>query len=123
MRKAKIRSIAKDGLGTKVVSGLKKSYGVDPDIDEPCRRMGLTSRQTKVMSGMFFGKTDKEIALELGISHRTVSSHIGDILRELSVTTRGAAIKVLIDAHFSCPHRPRCKLRFMAEIPPHFSLS
>jgi len=73
-----------------------------------------------VMSGLFFGKTDKQIAEELGISHRTVGGHIADILRELRVRTRGAAIKVLVDVHFSCPHMARCKLRSMTEIPPEY---
>jgi len=120
--KDEIRSLAKGNNRKLDSSALTKERATNSEIDEPCRRMGLTSRQTKVMSGMFFGKTDKEIAMELGISHRTVGSHIGEILRELRVSTRGAAIKVLIDAHFSCPHRSRCKLRFMAEIPPDFRL-
>jgi len=79
--------------------------------------MGLTPRQGKVMSGMVFGKTDKEIGVTLGISHRTVSGHIGDILRVLRVTTRGGAIKILIDVHYTCPHMAQCKMRLMPQLP------
>jgi DNA-binding NarL/FixJ family response regulator len=106
------------GRVAELLSCLSNGCVESSELDEPCRRIGLTPSQTKVMTRMFFGKTDKEIAAELGISYRTVNGHISDILRELGVTTRSAAIKVLIDVHFSCPHRSDCKLRFMPEIPP-----
>jgi len=115
--KGEVRSPEGGDIGRMVSRALSEGRVVSSEFDEPCRRIGLTPRQAGVMSGMFFGKTDKEIGVELGISHRTVSGHVEDILRELRVTTRGAAIKVLIDVHFSCPHRAKCKLRYMAEIP------
>ena len=106
------------GDGRRMVSRhLSERRGAGSELDEPCRRMGLIPRQAKVMAGIVLGKTDKEIGMEMGISHRTVSNHIAQILREMRVTTRSGAIKVLIDVHFSCPHIEHCKVRLMTQFP------
>jgi len=113
-----LRSPVECDSGRTVSPHSSEECAVGLDIDEPCRRIGLTPRQTKVMSGIILGKTDKEIGVEMRVSHRTVSNHIAAILREMQVTTRSGAIKVLIDQHFTCPHMAQCKVRLMAQIPP-----
>ena len=42
------------------------------------------------------GKRDKEIAIILGISYRTVTHHVSAILQKLCVETRTAAVAVAI---------------------------
>ncbi|PTY04188.1 hypothetical protein DB346_02535 [Verrucomicrobia bacterium LW23] len=55
---------------------------------------GLTQREVEVLHWMREGKTDKEIAVILGISFRTVNLHVAAILRKLGVETRlGAVLK------------------------------
>lgn len=41
--------------------------------------MTLTQRQIEVIRGVAFGKTRKEIALDLGIDHHTVDGHLSTI--------------------------------------------
>ena len=55
-------------------------------------RAGLTTRECEVMRWMEQGKTDKEIAIILGISHRTVGDHVRSILNKLGVENRTAAV-------------------------------
>ena len=59
---------------------------------QPLREEGLTRRESEVFLWMCQGKTDKEIAIILNNSHRTISQHVGSILRKLGVETRLAAV-------------------------------
>jgi DNA-binding NarL/FixJ family response regulator len=52
----------------------------------------LTGRQHEVLALLRQGKTNKEIALELGLSLATVKAHISSIFRALSVSNRSQAI-------------------------------
>jgi len=52
---------------------------------------GLTERELEVLRLLARGQVDKEIALSLRISHRTVHHHNQSIFAKLGVTTRGAA--------------------------------
>jgi DNA-binding CsgD family transcriptional regulator len=55
-------------------------------------RLGMTGRQSEVLSWVAAGKTNVEIGLILGISSRTVQKHLETIYRLLGVETRVAAI-------------------------------
>jgi two-component system NarL family response regulator len=46
------------------------------------------------LRSMADGKSNKEIAGELGISDRTVKTHLGHLFDKLGVTSRTEAIKV-----------------------------
>jgi DNA-binding CsgD family transcriptional regulator len=52
---------------------------------------GLTPRELEVLRLLATGKTNKELAVELELSERTVDRHVGNIFRKLNVTTRAAA--------------------------------
>jgi DNA-binding NarL/FixJ family response regulator len=47
----------------------------------------LTGREREVLLGVARGKTNKEIAGELGISHRTVETHRESLMRKLQIRT------------------------------------
>jgi DNA-binding CsgD family transcriptional regulator len=53
--------------------------------------LGLSRRQTEVLSWMAQGKTDREMSVILGISIRTIHHHVSYVLAKLSVETRLAA--------------------------------
>ncbi len=60
---------------------------VDPEIDR------LTPREREVMIELAKGATNPEIAQRLGISRKTVETHVGAVLRKLQVTTRQAVVR------------------------------
>jgi DNA-binding NarL/FixJ family response regulator len=47
----------------------------------------LTGREREVLLGVVRGRTNKEIAVELGISHRTVETHRESLMRKLRIRT------------------------------------
>ncbi|MFB0538103.1 MAG: response regulator transcription factor [Anaerolineae bacterium] len=54
----------------------------------------LTEREREVLALMAEGKTDKEIALALGIAESTAKNHVGNILGKLNVPNRAGAVAV-----------------------------
>src|SRR4030042_465155 len=52
---------------------------------------GLTSRELEVLTLVAQGKSNQEIADELGLSRRTGERHVGDILSRLGAASRAAA--------------------------------
>jgi len=63
-------------------------------LAEGVTRVQLTPREMATLRLMADGKANKEIAGELGISDRTVKSHLGHLFEKLGVTSRTEAIKV-----------------------------
>lgn len=47
----------------------------------------LTGREREVLLGVARGKTNKEIAADLGISHRTVETHRESLMKKLQIRT------------------------------------
>ncbi len=47
----------------------------------------LSQREREVLAGVMRGCTNKQIGVELGISHRTVEIHRARLMRKLHVTT------------------------------------
>lgn len=54
----------------------------------------LTPRELEVLQAAATGERNKEIALRLGISARTVKAHLTSIYNKLGVDSRGAAIAI-----------------------------
>jgi DNA-binding NarL/FixJ family response regulator len=55
------------------------------------RASGLSARERQVLSLIAAGKTNREIAAELGISEHTVARHVSNIFTKIGVSTRTAA--------------------------------
>jgi DNA-binding NarL/FixJ family response regulator len=51
----------------------------------------LSAREMEVLESVTLGKSNKEIATDLGISHQTVKNHVTAILRKLGVDDRTQA--------------------------------
>jgi DNA-binding NarL/FixJ family response regulator len=60
--------------------------------DEPCTSRGLSPRQRDVLGGLRTGKSNKEIAHELGLSEGTVKVHVTTIFKLLGVRNRTQAV-------------------------------
>ncbi|MBY0412251.1 MAG: LuxR C-terminal-related transcriptional regulator, partial [Burkholderiaceae bacterium] len=58
------------------------------------QKVSLTPRETEVLSWLSKGKTNRDIADILGMSHRTVNKHLEHIFEKLGVETRTAAAAV-----------------------------
>jgi two-component system, NarL family, response regulator len=63
-------------------------------LAEGVTRVQLTPRELATLRLMADGKVNKEIASELGISERTVKTHLGHLFEKLGVTSRTEAIGV-----------------------------
>ena len=61
-----------------------------PDVSR-LDEAALTPRETEVLSWLAKGKTNRDIADILGMSHRTVNKHLEHIFEKLGVETRAAA--------------------------------
>jgi DNA-binding NarL/FixJ family response regulator len=58
----------------------------------PGARLGLTQRESEVLSLMVAGSSNRAIAAELIVGEETVKSHVRGIYRKLAVTDRAAAV-------------------------------
>lgn len=68
-----------------------------PHADDSNRHyMPLSSRETEILRSVTTGLSNKEIALELGISQQTVKNHMTSILRKLNVEDRTQAAMAAI---------------------------
>ncbi len=56
--------------------------------------INLTERELEVLKSVARGERSKEIAIQLGISERTVKAHLANIYEKLGVDSRAAAIAV-----------------------------
>jgi DNA-binding NarL/FixJ family response regulator len=58
----------------------------------------LTSRERQVLVGIATGHTNREIAVQLGISHRTVETHRESLMRKLDVRTVAGLTRLALEA-------------------------
>ncbi|WKZ37416.1 MAG: response regulator transcription factor [Anaerolineales bacterium] len=56
--------------------------------------VNLTDRELEVLAAVARGERSKEIAVQLGISERTVKAHLANIYEKLGVDSRAAAIAI-----------------------------
>ena len=60
--------------------------------------VGLTRREAEVLRLLAAGRTDREIAAALFISHRTAQGHVARLFAKLGVSTRAAAVAAALRA-------------------------
>jgi predicted ATPase/DNA-binding CsgD family transcriptional regulator len=58
---------------------------------------GLTVREVEVLRLVSQGLTDADVAEQLGISHRTVSTHLATIYNKLGINSRVAAVRFAVE--------------------------
>jgi len=64
---------------------------LEADQDEVLRRSGLTEREFEVLQAIATGRSNRQIAEDLGIVERTVKSHVSNILSKLYLNDRTQA--------------------------------
>ena len=71
-----------------------------PDFDSarPIEALGLTAREAEVLLWVAQGKANGDVATILGMSEKTVKTHLGHIFEKLNVETRTAAAVLAIEA-------------------------
>lgn len=96
-RAALTRTEAKDVLAGLARDGALDARVVDAIAGRPRRARAtdslarLTAREREVLRFVALGRTNKEIAVALGISDRTVQTHTLNVYEKLGVDTRAAA--------------------------------
>jgi DNA-binding NarL/FixJ family response regulator len=73
-------------VAAKLVSSL-----ADGQTSAPSEAQRLTKREREVLALIGRGRSNKRIAFELGISEKTVKTHVGHLLAKLGVTDRTQA--------------------------------
>ena len=76
--------------------------GAAPAVDRRRRATsqvdGLTRRQRQVLQEMTFGYRNKQIAIRLGISEKTVKMHRAALLTKLEAATSADAVRIAVEA-------------------------
>jgi DNA-binding NarL/FixJ family response regulator len=62
---------------------------------------GLTAREVEVLRLVAQGLTDAQVADQLVISHRTVTTHLTSIYNKLTVNSRTAAMRFAFEHHLA----------------------
>jgi non-specific serine/threonine protein kinase len=76
--------------------GAAKAETAAPVPAAPADPFGISPREREVLALLVEGRSDREIAGELFISHRTVMRHVSSILDKLDAPTRTAAATVAL---------------------------
>ncbi len=91
------QSFSLDQVYTEAASVIARSHAVS--VATPGLLAGLSQRETDVLRLVGTGLTDAQVAEELVLSTRTVSTHLQSIYRKLGVTSRSAAVRFAIEQH------------------------
>jgi CheY-like chemotaxis protein/DNA-binding CsgD family transcriptional regulator len=75
---------------------LLKKCASEWNLESLKETLGLTFREAEILMWISRGKTNKEVGLILESSHRTVNKHLEHIYEKLGVTTRAAAVAMVL---------------------------
>jgi two-component system, NarL family, response regulator YdfI len=87
---ARGETLLKPEVMVRVLALTNRPAAITPS-NEP---VNLTDRELEVLQSVARGERSKEIAVQLGISERTVKAHLASIYSKLGVDSRAAAIAV-----------------------------
>ena len=73
------------------------------DASAPALPETLTPRERQVLCLIAAGRSNKRIALELGVAEKTVKTHVGHVLAKLGVSDRTQAALVAVRAGLADP--------------------
>ena len=100
-------AIMKSAENTELVSAIRKVAAgeryVSPEIeglmntDPPLT--ALTGRQLEVLQALSLGRTNKDIAMQFGISIRSVEDHVNNILERIGAANRAEAVGIALRKH------------------------
>lgn len=87
------------------LKGIKKAISHVSSNREPRKgTMRLQQRELEILGLVARGMTNKAIAAELGISQRTVQTHLFNIFRKLEVSSRTEAVFTALRKGWLTPH-------------------
>lgn len=80
----------------------------------------LSVREVEVLNLVAEGMDSKEVAAVLGISYRTVRTHVTSILTKLGARNRTQALRIALQAGIIAPYEP-ATAKDAARLAAHFS--
>jgi DNA-binding CsgD family transcriptional regulator len=61
------------------------------------RADGLTAREVEILRLVTSGRTNRQLAEELGVSTRTIDAHLRSVYAKLAVKSRSAATRYAVE--------------------------
>lgn len=86
---ARLQLIARPASGDTLIAVAMQENSKDSEVLS--RKLGVSQREGEVLSWLSKGKSNRDIAQILGLSPRTVTKHLENILEKLGVENRTAA--------------------------------
>ena len=71
----------------------------------PARRHALTGRERQVLQGIFRGRTNKQIGIDIGVSESAVKATLQHLFRKTFVRTRAQLVRVVVEGSLDAPPR------------------
>ena len=107
---ATIRGLASPNFGRFSFNDLLQARSRLNGAPVPWQR-ALSKREQQVLSELRRGRSNREIAVELGVSVTTINKHVQQVLKKLHVRTRSQAIAMVTAAPWARTDAIRAKSR------------
>jgi DNA-binding NarL/FixJ family response regulator len=75
----------------------RRLHNAQSEVRSRVRQRSLTARELRVLSGVFEGLTNKQIAADLGISEGAVKATLQHLFRKTHVRTRAQLVRVALE--------------------------
>lgn len=84
--------------------------------DKAIRALGLTRRELEMLGFLAQGKSNKEIARDLGLSSNTIKTHLTNLYEKLGVKNRTQAVMSAAELSLTMPVKAVPKMGEMTEL-------